>query len=198
MSEASVSAVNALTLAYTIILSFSVTEALRQFVNDGPTENTGKQVLWDRLIALVTFLFLVVPFIHGMNRYVFHVYLTPPRPEPYSLYLLFDVLLFTIEAAVFFVLSRFLLLDQWRDFVTGVTVLLGVDVVWGSLVSWMHCPAIAGWVMINACTIPFLIAIRVWYPATWSNRWSAILCMIVVILRTGIDYWILRSLYFPM
>jgi hypothetical protein len=59
-------------------------------------------ILWKRLPALLSFLFLIWPFFQGMNRYFYATYKPDALPQPYSLYLSIDGILFTIEAALFF------------------------------------------------------------------------------------------------
>jgi hypothetical protein len=198
-SEAAIlSAIESLKLVYTIVLTLSMGEAFRQFVNDDKTVNgDGNIIHWDRLIALIAFLFLIIPFTHGMNRYFFSVYVTIKcRPQPYSFYLLLDTVAFTIEAGLFFVMSRSLPKARWHRFFTQAAILLGFDILWGSFVSWSHTPEISGWVLVNACSIPLLLGL-LWWRRSSVDWLGPSLGLTIIVVRTVFDYFVARGLYFP-
>lgn len=193
--EAAESAVKAMTLVYTIVLSLSIGEAFKQFVNDD-TSSGKEQPQWDRLRALVAFLLLAFPFAHGMNRYVFDVYLTSKRMEQYASYLIFDVLVFTIEAGLFFAMSRTLRRVQWRQFYMTVSILLVLDVLWGSLVWKLHPrPEISGWVIANLITL-IPLALILWRGPK-IERTGPCLCLSLIVIRVVCDYGLAWSFYFP-
>ena len=99
------SGIESLGKLFAIVLALAIGEAFRQFVSDGG-ETGNFKIRRDRIWALVGFVVLVVPFFHGMARYFFDVYLTPPRPDHYGIFLLFDTFVFTVEAVIFFILAR--------------------------------------------------------------------------------------------
>ena len=98
-----------------LFLALPVTEAFKQFIADRAEEPSKPAVRLDARLGLISFLVLLTPFYHGMARYLYDNYRLPStRPQPYSYFLLFDVVSFTLEAALFFVMSRSLQLVQWR------------------------------------------------------------------------------------
>jgi hypothetical protein len=122
------SSVSSLQTIFTIVLTLSLGEAFKQFVGE------GKRIDWYRFPALVAFLLLLIPYSHGMNRYLHNTYASMARPQPYAYYLMIDVGAFTVEAGIFFVMSRTLSMDQWRRFYQAVVCLLVVDLVWEIIV----------------------------------------------------------------
>ena len=112
--QAILSTVDNLQRIFSIVLALALAEALKQFVADKATRPEDRAIHWDRLMALIAFLLLLIPFYHGMGRYYFEVYHTKDLPRPYSLHLMIDSLAFTVEATLFFVMSRALSLVQWR------------------------------------------------------------------------------------
>jgi hypothetical protein len=149
--------------AFTIVLALALGEAFKQFVTDR-LGNTGTDqeprsdypvILWKRLPALLSFLFLIWPFFQGMNRYFYATYKPGALPEPYSLYLSVDGVLFTIEAALFFVMSRALPLAKWKLFYLCIFWLLVVDSIW-SLIALTHMREVQPWMILNLASLPVL------------------------------------------
>src|SRR5690349_3178439 len=124
--------------AFTVVLALALGEAFKQFVTDRIAGEGRYQepkpdfpiILWTRLPALLSFLFLIWPFFQGMNRYFNKTYQSGSMPQPYSLYLSIDGILFTVEAALFFVMSRALPVAKWRLFYLCTLGLLVVDSIW--------------------------------------------------------------------
>jgi hypothetical protein len=143
---------------------------------------------------LAAFLFLMVPFAHGMIRY-FNIYVPCERPQPYHWFLLLDTAGFIIEAALFFVLSRSMNEEQWQRFYFTVLMLLVVDVVWGSLASAFHPPRLWPWVFVNLATIPVLAFARCHWRGT-PHR-GPLICMGILFLRMIADYGFSFDFYFP-
>lgn len=130
---------------FQIIVALAVGEAFKQFVADGSKSAKTKpdeadkddHIYRDRLPALLSLMAIIIPFFHGMNRYFYLTYLRKDVPvsEHYALQLLFDTGLFLTEAAMFFILSRALVLSKLKKFLTYIIVLLIVDSLWTSFAS---------------------------------------------------------------
>jgi hypothetical protein len=86
---------------FTIILALALTESFKQFVSDRGDKTDKTLVHWDRLPSLLSFLFLVIPFFHGMSRYFFDRYVAGSLPVPYATPLLLDSSVFVAESALF-------------------------------------------------------------------------------------------------
>ena len=195
ISEAIKSTVESLETIYAIVIALSIAEAFTQFVRDSASSPNRRGIQWDQIPSLCCMLLLVVPFYHGMSRYLFDTYQTPPRPCPYGRWLLFDFAVFTVEAILFFVLSRSLPQERWRRFFTVVAILLLVDILWGALVWSCHTDVIASWVIVNIVALaalgPALLFLRR-YPRIGLTVGALIVCA-----RTIADYWTGWNFYFP-
>ena len=108
------SAISSLQAIYTIVLALSVGEAFKQIIPDAHRKPEEQKLNWDQLLGLISFLVLVFPFFQGMSRYLFVKYKEGPLPDSYSIGLMVDCIAFTIESALFFVLSRTLSACHWR------------------------------------------------------------------------------------
>ncbi|MEX2218246.1 MAG: hypothetical protein WD749_05750 [Phycisphaerales bacterium] len=183
---------------YGVILALAVTEALSQFAKetcDSSTASPPSQKIWRRCFdpgrvpALISVIVLVVPFFHGMNLYLSQTYVNADRGL-----LLLDIGVFTIEAAVIFLLSRQMRRSQWREFYFLYGVILLLDAMWGWGVYFAHGAPTMWWAGINTVTFPILwLVIR--RGRKWTFAW-ALLCAVVVV-RTFLDYWLNWNWYFP-
>src|SRR5690349_3554976 len=116
---------------FTIIVALSVGEAFKQFVADKAEKPEDRAIHWDRLPSLLTFLFLALPFFHGMSRYFFLTYTNANEVSAsYGGYLIFDGICFITMSAIFFAMSRSLPAVQWRRYFCLILFLLVVDSTW--------------------------------------------------------------------
>src|SRR5262245_57408449 len=109
----------------------------------------------------------------GWGDIFFVVYHADVLPRPYSLHLMVDSLAFTIEAILFFVMSRALPLVQWRLFYWTVVLILCVDTVWAAFVFWTHRPEIVEWLIMNLIFLPLFIGVLVMFRLP-TSRWGPI------------------------
>jgi len=139
-----------------------------------------------------------------MNRYYYDTYRPSVIPQPYSLYLTLDGILFTIEAALFFVMSRALPLSKWRLFYLCVLSLLLVDSIWAA-VARTHSPDITPWLILNVVSVPVLVVILLFLSysgqtiirSTWRYYAVVYILPLLATVRTIIDYWLMWPFYFP-
>lgn len=199
-SDATWATVESLRNIFAIILALSLNEAFKQIVADQPDPvacRDKKAIRWDSLFALASLMVLLIPFFHGMGRYLFEVYRHPDhRPEPYGWYLLFDVSAFTVEAGLFFVMSRSLNLQQAIRFYCAVILILIVDTVWGTAVYFLHRKSLLPWLVLNFGFLPIL-GLLVFLGWQKFKRWYACFGVALMMVRTAIDYWSSWSFYFP-
>jgi len=196
------STIDGLKALYTIILALAIGEAFKQFVVDRGQKPEERHVQWDRLPALLSFLLLVVPFYHGILRYFFDAYGQPPLPTPYWVWLSLDCFAFAVEAILFFVLSRSLSFLQWRTFYGTVIILLAFDFLWVLVVWVAHPPTIVSWLYLDivallGISIVFLVFRGRSLDTTGWRSKQAILPVVLLLLRTGMDYRWNHSFYFP-
>ena len=185
--------------AFAIILALAFGEAFKQFVSD-KTETA--HIYRDRLPALLSFLFLFFPFFQGMSRYFAMTYGDPvTMPHPYAIFLMVDGFNFTIEASLFFVMSRALSPIRWREFHICVFVLLMFDSAW-ALFSWyFHGADITIWIKLNIFSV-MILSLMLCYRRNQQlepddTLWPWIGC-ILMLARTAADYYFgWSSIYFP-
>lgn len=117
-----------------MVLALALTEAFKQFVADKAEKPEDPIVHWERLPALVGFLLLIFPFFHGMSRHIFLSYMNVEVAPPfYSMFLMIDGIVFMLESAIFFAMSRALSPGQWRHYYWSVMLLMLVDTLWAIL-----------------------------------------------------------------
>lgn len=187
------SSIESLQQIYTVILALALAEAFKQFIIED-RNNVHRKVDWNKLLNLISLLALIIPFLHGMNRYFFDTYISRSMPR-YGLYLLIDCIAFMIEGALFFILARSLSAVESSRFYRTVGLLLSFDVLWGGLIWYFHTPSVEPWVVVNLIFV-FVIAV-ILIAARKHPFCCQILCALTVVLRTLCDYRSSWSFYFP-
>jgi hypothetical protein len=167
---------------YTIILALAIAEAFNQAIKENKPE-TEKQATtfagWfdcihhPRIMSLIVFLLLAAPFFQGNQKYLYLQYIEPlhlPNPPQRisALWLNFDCLTFSVEAGLFFVMSRSLSARRWQQFYATIIVLLSLDFVW-ALMEKSHGAAV---------------------PPEWL--WFDIIAAMVLVLIIAVDRLFIR------
>lgn len=186
--------IKVITTVFGIVLALALGESFKQFVADGNTVKTH----WDRLPALLSFLVIICPFFQGINRYFFLAYRVPGEIEnPYAMRLAFDGVIFLIEAAIFFGMSRRLSPEQSTNFYKGVLGLLGVDTIWGLVSHFFYGSPTMNWVKLNILSMGVLaILLLSLRKKAVGVGVAAFLCALMFI-RSYLDYRQNWSFYFP-
>ncbi len=179
--------------AFTIILSLSLGEALKSFASD----NHEHSLRWDRTPALLAFFFIFFPFFQSMSQYLYVVYLNPQTAlKFYPAYLMFDGIMFTLQAACFFVMSRSLAPQIWRRFYTAVLILTGLDIAWTG-VSYLRGVDVGAWLLID-CVIVAAVLAMLWFERGRQHSMRATyIGLAVVTITTALSYWIEADMYLP-
>jgi hypothetical protein len=194
-SEKSIlSTVKSLEWIYGVVLALSISEAFIQFASDPNSE--VPRIQWNRFLSLCSFLLLVVPFCHGMSRYFCEIYDRKHTNPNYGSWLLVDCTAFTVEAGLFFILTRSLAENLWPQFAIVVLVLLFLDVLWGAFVWKWRTNIISSWVVVNLCAIPLLVAVLLGFHKS-TSWWGISLTSLIILARTVADYWSGWEFYFP-
>src|ERR1700733_4332540 len=132
---------------YTIVFALAIAEAFSQAVKESkPAEEKHAItfISWfecihpSRIISLIVFLLLAVPFFQGNQKYLYLQYVEPLHgPNPLQTvsasWLNFDCLVFSLESGLFFVMSRSLSARRWQQFYATIVVLLVIDFVWAAM-----------------------------------------------------------------
>jgi hypothetical protein len=190
--------------AFVLVFALALTEALKQFVAEQPKQasdtNSDKHIHWDRLPALLAFVFLIVPFFQGTVRYFYLTYESKQQlPANYDQFLLIDGASFLTEAALFFAMSRAITPTRWRALYGCIICLLVVDSIWSGIEYWHGALPSPDWIVLNiglsVILVVLLLSIRTYEG--WK-MWAA-LCFgaAAVIIRTVLDYQWGWTYYFP-
>jgi hypothetical protein len=193
-SEAINSTIDSLKGVYTVLLALSLGEAFSQLVEGKPDKPDERVIRKDRIPNLFAFLFLIVPFIQGMDRYFFQIYKVS-KPVPYAAPLLIDCMAFTVEGSLFFVLARSLAWERWERFHKTVILLSAVDLLWGLIVWQRHLLPVAGWLTLDIATL-VAVSIVLWARQK-LNKAAPIICLAIILVRTVLDYVFSWGFYFP-
>ncbi|BAL74867.1 hypothetical protein [Bradyrhizobium cosmicum] len=147
--------------AFTVVLALALSEAFKQAIADKAGQPEDRIIYWERLPTLLSFLLLIFPFFHGMNRHIFRAYLdVKVIPDFYSGFLMLDGIVFMLESAIFFVMSRALSPGQWRNFYWCILALMAIDTIWASLAYLRGAPVVP-WIVLNvglACVSAAVLA----------------------------------------
>lgn len=191
--------VKSLQWIYAVVLALSIGEAFKEFMSNADHRNGKYVIQWDRLPPLLSLLLLVLPFYHGMARWLYDMYCTDQVHGAYGHWLLVDCVTFTVEAGLFFVLARSLDRSLWWRFNCTVAVLLAVDIVWGAFMWGCRSSSIDSWVIVNVCTVAILMAALFVFRKRKGETSLSILSLflVVILVRTILDYWTGWDYYFP-
>ncbi len=132
---------------YTIILALAVAEAFNQAIRESKPKaerpSTTLKSWFDcfhhaRVVSLIVFILMIVPFFQGNQKYLFLQYIEPlhsavPPKSVSAMWLNFDCMIFSLEAGLFFVMARSLSAHRWQQFYAAIIMLLSVDLVWAAI-----------------------------------------------------------------
>ena len=183
--------------AFTIVLALALGEALKAFV----AGDDERPIHWDRTPAFVSFLLIFFPFFQSMSQYLYLTYLNAPTALKFQPgYLIFDGVLFTLEFACFYVMSRALGPKHWRRFYVAVLLLMAVDVVWSGVTYWRGVH-VGAWIYIDLALMAVLGLVlfveRKRHSTEEAAMRASLICLATVVVTTATSYWLERDIYFP-
>jgi hypothetical protein len=188
--------VDSLQKIYAVIISLALGQAIKQVVELCSGCN-DLAICINVLPQFIAFVFVVVPFFHGMNRHLDFCYLEKDVNDVKQGGLLLDFLVFFIESTLFFVCAY--QIANPITFFLFLSIVLAVDMIWASLSHLIHYKSfensVLRWLVINgvAITIGYLVVLLNIYSDS-SKQWAL---MIIVIIRTVMDYASGWQFYFP-
>ncbi len=188
-------AVQFLQTAVAIVLGLALGEAFKQLVPDG-----DQDIRKDRVPSLVAFLFMIIPFFHGISRYFYVTYLTHAELKLGAVAgrVMFDGATFMTLAAMFFIMCRSLSPSHWVRFHFSLLALLCVDTLW-IVVSIIYGVQLWSWLILNAILIALLVAnLKFFYDKNVQSQIApGWLCALYTSSTTLLSYLFMRDFYFP-
>jgi len=188
---------------YTVVVSLAVTESLKGLLSN--VSSGGVLPTYDRWLMFVSLIVTVIPFYHGANRYLDATYVTEERSSKYSA-LMPDFIVLFVEGLLLFVLA--MVSKDENIFYPALAGLLILDTVWVLITThkastkYGKAPHYIFWAIINVIA-SCLLCIFVWShklfdePIWGSPTYRSIALMLVVIIRTIIDYISVWQFYYP-
>ena len=179
--------------AFTIVLSLSLGEALKSFTSD----NQEHPLYWNRAPTLLAFLVIFFPFFQSMSQYFYSTYLDPQtalnfRPG----YLVFDGVMYTLQAGCFFTMSRSLAPHRWRRFYTTVLILVLLDIGWGGG-SFFRGVHVLGWLYLDVVVAASVLAM-IWFErGKLPSLRPSYIGLAIVTTTTALGYLVERNMYLP-
>jgi hypothetical protein len=179
--------------AFTIILSLSLGEALKAFTSD----NQDHPLYWNRAPALGAFLLVFFPFFQSMNQYFYSTYLNPQTALQFQPgFLVFDGMMFTLEAGCFFTMSRSLAPHRWQRFYTTLLVLMLIDIGWAG-VSYSRGVHVGGWLYMDVLVIAVILAMMWFERDKPMSLRPGYIGLVLLTMTTALGYWLEKDMYFP-
>jgi hypothetical protein len=185
--------VNFFESAFTIILALALGEALKSFTHD----NHDHPLLWDRVPTLLAFLLIFFPFFQSMSQYLYVAYLDPQTAlKFYPGYLVFDGIMFILEAGCFFVMSRSMAPKIWRRFYAAVLVLMLIDIGWTGI-NYSRGVHVGAWLWIDIGLVAAVLALMWFERGKPESMRPSYVGLAFVMTTTTLSYWLERNIYFP-
>jgi hypothetical protein len=184
--------------AITIIFALALGEALKLFVSG----HEDSPLLWERLPALLAFLFVFFPFFQSMSQYLYLTCLNEATALPFRpRYLVFDGIMYILEAGCFYLMSRALAPKHWRHFYAAVLVLMALDIVWSGI-TWGRGMAVGAWLWIDIAIVVILGGTMAYAR---GKRWHELgrymlpswILVVTLGITTALSYWLEADIYFP-
>jgi hypothetical protein len=184
--------------AFSLIFALALAEAFKQFVIDRARTPMGPVIDWEKLIPLLAFVLLIFPFYQGTIRYFVFTYGDAKAllQQSYSVPVMFDGVMFVLEAALFFIMSRALAPAHWVTYYGSVVTLLWVDSLWGLGAAWFHNTPIEWWIYLNIGFGAIVLILLIMHGRLKAPT-ATILGAVAVLLRTVLDYYTTWNFYFP-
>ncbi len=171
---------------YTIVLALAIAEAFNQTIKENRPETEKRSSTFanwfdcihhSRFVSLVVFLLLAAPFFQGNQKYLYLQYIEPlhgPHP-PRTIsagFLNFDCLVFSVEAGLFFVMSRSLSAHRWQQFYATIALLLSIDFIWALIEKSRGADMPAEWIWFDIAGAIILVAIILvdWYVVRYDRE----------------------------
>ena len=178
--------------AVTIIFALALGEALKLFVSG--REDTP--LAWDRLPALLAFLFVFFPFFQSMSHYFYFAYLNPPTAlKFYSGFLVFDGVIYMLQAGCFFTMSRSLAPHRWQRFYTTLLILILINICW-NVVSYSRGVHVVAWLSINVFIVGAILSMLWFERGKPASMRPSYIGLALLTITTALGYWLEQDMYF--
>ena len=203
LKQARTRSVDNLQRLYTFVVSLAFAESLKRALLtttnnvDLSTSNSGKWMLCAALIITA------IPFYHGANRYLDATYVTRERSSKTRFSLMIDFLFVFLLALLMFTLALLITAGGVEDetnrrlFYWGLGLLLSIDIIWIAITRWTtdDAPSPPKTIQFRKWAILNIFAVLIILVLVYFAKWEWLL--ILLIIRTVVDYLIAHDFYYP-
>ncbi len=200
--------VDSLERIYAVVVALAITIAVQKVLFDANDnlipffDQTGDNFvffksLWPRIPALVAFMFVIVPFYHGMGRHLDQIYIEREVPVSKEGFLVADFVAFFLESC-FLVAAASLVTNGDFSFLVLMALLL-LDLCWALVAHGIHYgtiqPGTLRWSIINGVAV---VALWTCYSTQIFSGEARLWTMsLVLVVRAVVDYSFCWRFYFP-
>jgi hypothetical protein len=190
--------VDSLQKIYAVIVALAISLSIQNLlINKTDNSFTLSLKILDSLPAFLSFVAVLVPFYHGMNRHLDKCYIEGKKQDTVQGALLFDFIVFFFEASILFAVAASITSGLQSFLLLGS--LLFADMIWALVSHWIHykkfSPSVVRWAGINFVTL--ILALFVFLTDIYSATPKAWLLFALAVARGVADYWFCWAFYFP-
>ena len=186
--------VDSLQKIYAIVIGLAITKIAMSLPQFG--DNFFAEVK-NQLPNIISFLLIVVPFFHGMNRHLDSCYIERDKKQVVQGALLLDFFVFFIESILLFICAKNINQGLTTIKILGSTLI--VDMVWAVASHLIHyrsfTSTVLKWLIINAITLA--LGLLVILLNCYSDYSKSIVITTILTIRTILDYILCWKFYFP-
>ncbi len=190
--------VDSLQKIYAVVVALAIGQAIQTVLLERTSGRLAATSEWfARAPTFLAFVFVLVPFYHGMNRHLDRCYIEPEQGQRAKGALLFDFLVFFFETAFLFAVANSI--DSGLRAFAVLGGLLALDAVWALISHWIHYggvkPSVLRWSIINAVVIG--VGLFAGLTQVYTESVKGWLLLVLAFGRTVADYWACWDFYFP-
>lgn len=179
---------------YGMVIALALTAAIGFTVSPSGIALSPFELDERNLALFGTFFVTIVPFYHGASGYMLKTYkygIPSKKGAP-----LVDFFILTIEGVILYAIAASI--QNLESFIVWLTALFLLDIVWVGFTyfkSTNNNQAPKWWAILNGVMVLFLLIISGLRTELWVQVHT--LLFAVAVVRTGLDYVLNYSFYFP-
>jgi hypothetical protein len=189
--------VDSLQRIYSMIIALAIAYAISTVFIDEHQYLRNLDAILPNLPKFLTFIVIIVPFFHGMNRHLDRCYLTK-ECDPIKGALLYDFFFFFVESVILFIFAGTLRSPGLTCYKV-LAILLVIDSCWAILSCWVHYKSFKNtpgtWCVINAISVG--LGVIVYFHHYFDESGKVWVFFVMALARSIVDYKLCWRFYFP-
>jgi len=189
--------VDSLQRIYSMIIALAIAYSITIFFIDEHQNLRNWDAIWPNLPKFLTFIVIIVPFFHGMNRHLDRCYLEK-ESNPIKGALLIDFIFFFVESVILFIFAGTLKSPGLRCYEV-LAFLLVADSFWAILSCRYHYKTFKNtpgtWFIINVISVG--LGVVAYILRCFDESVKVWIFFFIAIARSIVDYKLCWRFYFP-